>query len=112
MTDQSKGWGFFNDLDKRQASEAATHDDARRRAGQILLQAFTTEAGALALDLLQREIVDKPSLPDIGAEMMLYQPETFTMYVAWNEAQKALVRKILKLMDEAKVSPVPQGDKS
>lgn len=99
------GWGFFAELDKSAEKKDEKHNDERARVAALMLQAFTSDAGVEVMAILERDVLNRPSMPDIGAELMLLDPGQFTMYCAWNEAQKALVRKIKKLIDEGKRPP-------
>lgn len=99
-----EGWAGLDALDKKFANAAKTTPSERARLGGLALKALSTDEGREVLEWLIASTLRRASVPDIGAELMLIKPEELASYVLWNEAQKALVLRLIGLMEAGKRS--------
>lgn len=106
-----EGWASLDALDKKFANAPKATPSEQERLGSLALKALSTDAGREILEWLIASTLRRASVPDIGAELMLVKPEDLAAYVLWNEAQKALVLRLIGLMETGKRSKKPRRTK-
>lgn len=102
------GWAGLDALDKKLANVPPQESEFQRLAG-VALALFSSDEGRQVLEWLISQTLRRASVPDIGAENILMKPEMLSTYVLWNEAQKALVLRLMGLIEAGKRSTKPRA---
>jgi hypothetical protein len=96
------GWSALADLDKRIAAPPVPQEDEYRRMGQVALKVFSTDEGQQVLEWLLSQTFRRSSVPNLDLDGILVEPAKLASVVLWGEAQKAIVLRLVALIEAGK----------